>query len=207
VQQNVLESIDGLTGEATVNPEALFVEIGQERFICPTTLGGKNWPSGTYSPLGNVMFFPLQNTCMTSTPTLNRPSPDSLYGLSNVNQIAPNRTNVGSLHAISVETGETLWTYEQRAGMLSLLSTAGGLLFGGDTNGRFRAFDQRTGRVLWEVNLGSPISGYPVSFAVDGKQYVAVSTGSSLTAMGANRLTPELKPSLGNNLFVFALPD
>ena len=90
---------------------------------------------------------------------------------------------------------------------MSLLSTAGGLIFGGDTNGRFRAFDQRTGRVLWEVNLGSPISGYPVTFAVDGKQYVAVSTGSSLTAMGANRLTPELTPSLGNNLFVFALPD
>jgi alcohol dehydrogenase (cytochrome c) len=61
--------------------------------------------------------------------------------------------------------------------------------------------------VLWEVNLGSPISGYPVTFAVAGKQYVAVSTGSSLTAMGANRLTPELAPSLGNNLFVFALPD
>jgi alcohol dehydrogenase (cytochrome c) len=90
--------------------------------------------------------------------------------------------------------------------MLSLLSTAGGLVFGGDANGRFRAFDERSGAVLWEVNLGSPISGYPVSFAVAGKQYVAVSTGSSLTAMGANRLTPELNPSLGNNLFVFALP-
>jgi alcohol dehydrogenase (cytochrome c) len=153
------------------------------------------------------MFFPLQNTCMTSVPTLSRPSPDSLYGLRNSNEIAPNRTDVGSLYAISVETGRTLWTYDQRAGLLSLLSTAGGLLFGGDTNGRFRAFDQRTGRVLWEVNLGSPISGYPVSFAVDGKQYVAVSTGSSLTAMGANRLTPELTPSLGNNLFVFALSD
>ncbi len=207
VQQNVLASIDGLTGDVTVNPDALFVEVGQQRFICPTSLGGKNWPSGTLSPLGLVMFFPLQNTCMTSAPTLSRPSPDSLYGLSNTNQIAPNGTNVGSIHAISVETGKTLWVYQQRAGMMSLLSTAGGLLFGGDTNGRFRAFDQQTGRVLWEVNLGSPISGYPVSFAVAGKQYVAVSTGSSLTAMGANRLTPELTPSLGNNLFVFALPN
>ena len=207
VQQNVLQSIDGLTGEATVNPDALFVEVGQERFICPTSLGGKNWPSGTLSALGQVMFFPLQNTCMTAAPTLSRPSTDSLYGLRNEQQIAPNGTNVGSIYAISVETGKTLWKYEQRAAMMSLTSTAGGLVFGGDTNGRFRAFDQRNGRILWEVNLGSPISGYPVSFAVNGKQYVAVSTGSSLTAMGANRLTPELSPSLGNNLFVFALPD
>jgi alcohol dehydrogenase (cytochrome c) len=153
------------------------------------------------------MFFPLQNTCMTAAPTLSRPSPDSLYGLRNEQQIAPNGTNVGSVHAIDVATGKTLWKYEQRAAMMSLLSTAGGLVFGGDTNGRFRAFDQRTGRVLWEVNLGSPVSGYPVTFAVRGKQYVAVSTGSSLTAMGANRLTPELTPSLGNNLFVFALPE
>jgi alcohol dehydrogenase (cytochrome c) len=206
VQQNVLQSIDGATGEATVNPEALFVEVGQERYICPTSLGGKNWPSGTMSPLGNVMFFPLQNTCTTAAPTLSRPSPDSLYGLRTSNSIAGNGTNVGTVQAISVETGKTLWVYEQRAAMMSLLSTAGGLVFGGDTNGRFRAFDQRTGRVLWEVNLGSPVSGYPVTFAVAGKQYVAVSTGSSLTAMGANRLTPELTPSLGNNLFVFALP-
>jgi alcohol dehydrogenase (cytochrome c) len=206
VNQNVLQKIDELTGEATVNPDATFVEMGQTRLVCPSTLGGKNWPSGTYSPLGNVMFFPLQNTCMMSTATLSRPSFDSLYGLKNAEQFAPGHTNVGTIYAISVESGKTLWKYEQRAAMLSLLSTAGGLIFGGDANGRFRAFDQQTGKVLWEVNLGSPISGYPVSFAVANKQYIAVSTGSSLTAMGANRLTPELHPSLGNNLFVFALP-
>jgi alcohol dehydrogenase (cytochrome c) len=207
VYQNVVQDIDGATGDVTVNAEATFVEVGQERYVCPTPLGGKNWPSGTYSPQGNVMFFPLQNTCMNSTATVSRPTPDSLYGIRNEELISPGSAGVGSIHAISVATGETLWTYEQRAGVLSLLSTAGGLLFGGDTNGRFRALDQRTGDVLWEVNLGSPVSGYPISFAVGGKQYVAASTGSSLTAMGANRLTPELRPSLGNNLFVFALPD
>jgi PQQ-dependent dehydrogenase (methanol/ethanol family) len=207
VEQNVVLDISGLTGEVVVNPETTFVEIGQERFVCPTALGGKNWPSGTYSPVSNVMFFPLQNTCMTISPTLSRPSPDSLYGIRSRAEIAPNRTGVGSIHAISVETGRTLWTFDQRAGVLSLMSTAGGLVFGGDANGRFRALDQATGEVLWEVNLGSPVSGYPVTFAVDGRQYVAVSTGSSLTAAGANALTPELRPSTGNNLFVFALPN
>jgi len=206
VDQNVLQKIDTLTGEVTVNPETTFVEMGQTRLVCPSTTGGKNWPSGTYSPLGNVMFFPLQNTCMMTTAILGRPSFESLYGIKNVEQIAPNHTNVGTIYAISVESGKTLWKYEQRAAMLSLLSTAGGLIFGGDANGRFHAFDQQTGKVLWEVNLGSPISGYPISFAVGNKQYIAVSTGSSLTAMAENRLTPELHASLGNNLFVFALP-
>ena len=207
VTQNVLLGIDAASGEPAVNPETLFVELGQERLVCPTALGGKNWPSGTYSPIANVMFFPLQNTCATMAPTLSRPSLDSLYGLRSDARLAPGHSGAGSIHAISAETGRTLWTYEQRAGVLSLMATAGGLVFGGDSNGRFRALDQSTGAVLWEVNLGSPVSGYPVSFAVDGKQYVAVSTGSSLTAMGVNRLTPELKPSLGNALFVFALPD
>ncbi|HEX5049821.1 MAG TPA: PQQ-binding-like beta-propeller repeat protein [Gammaproteobacteria bacterium] len=207
VEQNVLLGIDGTTGEATVNPETTFVEMGQERTVCPTALGGKNWPAGTYSPGANVMFFPLQNTCMTVSPTLSRPSLDSLYGIKTEQRIAPNSTGVGSVYAISVETGATLWKYDQRAAVMSLVSTAGGLVFGGDAAGRFRALDAATGKVLWEINLGSPVSGYPVTFAVAGKQYVAVSTGSSLTGMGANRLTPELKPSLGNNLFVFALPN
>ena len=60
--------------------------------------------------------------------------------------------------------------------------------------------------MLWETNLGSPVTGYPMTFAVDGKQYVAVSTGPSLLTGGLNALTPEVQPATGNNLFVFALP-
>ena len=82
------------------------------------------------------------------------------------------------------------------------MATGGGLLFGGDGNGRFRAFDQENGDILWEINLGSPVNGYPISYAVNGKQYIAVNTGG-----GPNSLTPELQPSRGSNLFVFALPD
>ena len=88
---------------------------------------------------------------------------------------------------------------------MSLVATGGGLLFGGDANGRFRAFDQDTGNVLWEVNIGSPVAGYPISFAIGDRQYIVASTG---TGAGINlRMTPELRPSTGNNLFVFALPD
>jgi len=81
-----------------------------------------------------------------------------------------------------------------------------GLIFGGDVNGRFRAFDHETGDVLWEINLGSAVTGFPISYAVDGQQYVAVSTGSAGSASGFLGLTPELRPTAGNNIFVFALP-
>jgi glucose dehydrogenase len=126
VEQNVLLGIDAVTGEVTVNPETVFVEIGDERWVCPTALGGKNWPAGAYNPSMNVMFFPLQNTCMTAAPTLSRPSLDSLYGLRSTQQVTPNHTDVGSIYAISAATGETVWRYDQRAAVLSLLSTAGG---------------------------------------------------------------------------------
>ena len=122
-------------------------------------------------------------------------------------QLAPGTDQLGTVQAISAETGATEWLHEQRAGTMSLAATGGGLVFGGDTNGRFRAFDDETGEVLWEINLGSPVTGFPITYAVAGRQYVAVSTGTAGTASGFIRLTPELRPSAGNNLFVFALPD
>jgi len=66
--------------------------------------------------------------------------------------------------------------------------------------------DQNSGKVLWEINVGSPVTGYPITYAVGGKQYVAVSTGNSLVSTGLNRLAPELHPSNASNIFVFALP-
>jgi PQQ-dependent dehydrogenase (methanol/ethanol family) len=207
VPQNVVSRIDLNTGAVTVNPEAQFTAPGQQRDVCPSLNGGKNWQAGAYSPQTNTMYFPLQNTCMTVTPIMDKPSLQSLYGITTRNQIAPGSDKVGTVHAISVETGKTQWKYEQRAGTSSLVATAGRLLFGGDANGRFRALDQDNGKVLWEVNLGSSVTGYPITYTANGRQYVAVSTGTSLATGGVNALTPELHPSDGNNLFVFALPE
>ena len=74
-------------------------------------------------------------------------------------------------------------------------------------NGRFKALDHETGEVLWEVNLGSGVTGFPISYAVGGRQYVAVSTGSSVTTSAFSSLTPELDLGVANNIFVFALPE
>jgi alcohol dehydrogenase (cytochrome c) len=152
------------------------------------------------------MYFPLQNTCMTATSSSDEQSIESLYAINTRAQIAPGEENVGTLQAIDVETGELVWKLEQPAGMLSVISTGGGLLFGGDVNGRFRAYSQSNGDMLWEVNLGSPVNGYPATFEVDGRQYVAVSTGGSGLALGLAALA-DITPGSGNRLYVFALPE
>ncbi len=216
ITQNVISGIDGTTGAVTVNTEVVFTSLGQEVFACPTWAGGKDWEAGAYSPLTNTMYFPLRNTCARMLSTNNVDGERELaltaggqrgldfYALAARHQLAPGTDQLGTVRAISAETGETSWLYEQRAATMSLVATGGGLIFGGDVNGRFRAFDHETGEVLWEINLGSPVAGYPISYAVNGQQYIAVSTG---TGGGVNlRMTPELRPSFGNNLFVFALP-
>jgi len=202
VLQNVISRIDGATGEVTVSPEVIFTEVGQERIVCPGAGGGKNWPSGAYSPLTGLMYFPLQQACQNVTSMQEvRNSQQSLYGIRMLPAADVPGGQGGTVHAISVETGETAWLYRQDGATTSLVATGGGLLFGGDRDGRFRALNDETGEVLWEVNLGSPVLGYPITYAVNGRQYVATSVGSGL---GGGRGGG---PPVANNLFVFALPE
>ena len=206
VYQNVISEIDGSSGDVTVNPSMVFREMGEVATVCPNMHGGKDWEAGAYSPETNTMYYPLRNMCMPTLVTDEESASHRIYAMSVRHEIAAGETNLGTIYAISAETGRTEWKYEQRAATASLIATGGGLLFGGDTNGRFKALDQSTGEVLWEINLGSPITGYPITFATKGKQYVAVSTGTAATTASFLSLTPEYKPSFANNLFVFALP-
>ena len=205
VRQNVVSKIDGATGEVTVNPETVFEKAGDTRFVCPTASGGKDFPAGAYSPITHTMYYPLQNTCANVTALDEKPF-TSPYVIRAKSQITPGTDKIGTVQAINVETGRITWKHERRAGMMSLVATGGGLIFGGDASGHFLAFDQDNGKVLWDVNLGSPVTGYPITYSANGKQYVAVSTGNSLVSSGLNTLAPELHPSNASNIFVFALP-
>ena len=219
ITQNVITHIDGSTGAVTENSEVVFTDYGQEILACPTWAGGKDWQAGAYSPVTKLMFMPMRNTCarMLSTNnirgerelalTAGGQAPLAIYALAARHQLTPGTDMMGTIHAVSAETGETQWQFDTRAGTMSLVATGGGLVFGGDVNGRFRAFDEETGEVLWVINLGSPVTGFPISYAVDGVQYIAVSTGTAGNANTQLSMTRELRPSFGNNLFVFALPD
>jgi PQQ-dependent dehydrogenase (methanol/ethanol family) len=206
VKQTVVGDIDGATGKVTVNPDMLFQQSGDVREVCPSPQGGKNWQAGAYSPLTNMMYYSLQNSCAEVTAILDEPDPETSYGISGREKIAPDAVSLGSVHAISAETGRTAWTFNMPGTALSLLATGGGLVIGGDIEGNVRAFDQENGAVLWEVNLGSSVTGYPVTYAVDGKQYLAVSTGPSVTTNSQRRILPDLKVNNESRLYVFALP-
>jgi alcohol dehydrogenase (cytochrome c) len=205
IAQNVISDIDGETGKVSENMEVVFSRFGQEVLSCPSAMGGRDWEAGVYSPRTNTMYMPLRNACARVAALDD--GRRSLYSLSMRFELAPGTNQLGTVRAISAETGDTMWNYEQRAATMSLAATGGGLVIGGDINGRFRAHDDETGEVLWEINLGSPVSGFPVTYAVNGRQYIVAGTGTGGNASRFSAMTPELRPSSGNNIFVFALPE
>ena len=209
VFQNVITHIDPHTGTVTVNEEVIPKARDEEYgVVCPAASGGKDWPTAAYSPLTEAVYAPLQDVCMSPIITGDGEGPPQGYGINFRMQLAPNKATVGRLDAVSARTGESLWRFEEPAGVMSVLTTGGGLVFAGNTNRRFRAWDAATGDVLWETVLGGPVSGFPVSFAVDGEQYIAVSAGGGDLLSGLfNRLGNLNARSGANLLYAFKLSD
>jgi alcohol dehydrogenase (cytochrome c) len=116
----------------------------------------------------------------------------------------------GRLVALDLKTQQIKWTHRQRVPISgSTLATAGGLLFNGDLDRNFYAYDQETGAVLWRARLNAPPDASPITYSVNSKQYVAVTAGGgSAYATGGRGMVPEVAaPPPGVTLFVFELPE
>jgi alcohol dehydrogenase (cytochrome c) len=115
---------------------------------------------------------------------------------------------LGRLAAWDLATMKERWNVQQRAMFLTgVLTTAGGLALIGDVDRYFKAFDVDNGKLLWQTRLGAALHGYPVSFAVKGRQYIAVASGMGVFKLLTAQQSPEIyQPNGGNQLYVFELP-
>jgi alcohol dehydrogenase (cytochrome c) len=202
------QGVDGLdpkTGRPFVNPAALPTEKGVR--VCPGAAGGKEWNPMAYHPGTGFCYVPVINNCAKFTSGKAFFIKGQPYWGSSLTLI-DNQAS-GSLKAIDVKTGAIKWDVATRSPMVAgVLTTGGGLVFTGDAEGFFTAYDADNGKVLWSFQCGSGHHASPITYTLDGRQYIAVAVGwGGWTAGFAGDGAPWLRNARrGNTVFVFALP-
>jgi alcohol dehydrogenase (cytochrome c) len=203
--QDLITAIDPVTGRKTTDPRHEPVR-GQSKVICPYPGGARNWPATAYDPTTKTLYVPMFESCMDflwkpeegwDIQYTVRPRPDS-------------DGKFGRVAAINLETRQIVWRERRRASQASaIVATAGGLIFEGSRDRWFRASDSATGKPLWKIRLDMTPGGYPISYAKNGTQYVAVTTGGGVALdVIWQTLTPEIQnPAGATTLWVFKLAD
>jgi alcohol dehydrogenase (cytochrome c) len=218
VRQEVFTGIDAKTGRPSYDPEKK-PSLGKTVTFCPGLWGGKDWPPAAYNPRTGYLYVPAnENHCSTIEAKAQPYEAGKLYlgvDLKKISlSIRDGATHIGELQAWDMNAGRKVWTQTFRwQNWGPVLTTGGGLLFSGGTNDRkFRAFDAKTGAVLWEFKTNSGVTGVPSSYMVDGVQYIAVQSG---WGVDAQRMQARLDTFLGTKtdvpqggvIWVFRLGD
>lgn len=191
-------TIDSSTGAVTVER----TPTPDGTHICPGPAGLKEWPHASYSPRTRLLYTPVVEVCGTFTlkPTEFAEGMPYWGG-----EVSLDADQAGHVKAFDPATGREAWRWDAPHPIVaSLLTTAGDLVFAGEPSGMLNALDARTGDVLWRFQTGSGIHSNPVTYSIDGRQYIAVPTGWGGWVEG---YSPEMYGApRGTALIVFALP-
>lgn len=208
--QNFITAIDPKTGHKSIDP-SLIPSREKAVTVCPHAGGAKSWIPGSINPKTKILYVPIVESCMDLTPV---PAGER-GGLStgvrfNLRPRPGSDGRYGRIQAIDLATGATVWMERQRAPQSSgVLATAGGLVFAGAIDRVLKAYDDATGETLWQAKLTDVPSAAPISYSVDGKQYLAMVVGfGSAQSLTFTSLTPEIDLPIARSsaIWVFALP-
>ncbi|WP_461517230.1 outer membrane protein assembly factor BamB family protein [Porticoccus sp.] len=185
---NWVDSVDPKTGELIGRKDPV---AGVEATFCPSVLGARSWNQAAYNPKTKLWYSNGWDFCNTVVPAAQDPEQlgwaGVFFGISKLELIPPPGQKSGSarLDARDPITGKVKWTVDYPVpGMNSVLTTAGGLVFNGDATGVYKAYDADNGKELWNFNAGSGFRSGPISYGVDGKQYILVPSGLGGLALG-----------------------
>ncbi|MXY16644.1 MAG: PQQ-binding-like beta-propeller repeat protein [Acidobacteria bacterium] len=193
--QNSITGINPTTGEKIVDPRSIPGD-GETKMVCPHVGGGRSWAPTAYDPGTKIVYVPITEACMDMVPVGEGERGSLTTGVRWTVRPRPESDgNYGRVEAFNLETQETVWIARQRAPQTTgALVTAGGVLFAGSLDRRLSAYAAASGERLWATRLSDVPNSPPITFAVDGRQYVAATTGAGGYLTGAySVMAPEIQ--------------
>ena len=195
-------------GRPIINQDKVPTYTKKAKDVCPASEGGKWWNPMAYHPELKMVFVPSREICVDILAGKSeRVEGKYNLGIAEADWVK----GYGQLVGFDAVTGEKVWTVKAASPFTSgVLTTAGGLVFAGTPEGEFSAYDAKSGKRLWSYQTGSGIVGSPMSFSIDGKQYIAVPSGwggwTGWATWGGKGGAPHLKDNRkGGYVTVFAL--
>jgi alcohol dehydrogenase (cytochrome c) len=210
--QNLLD-VDPRTGKATYRADKIPQAAGVELTFCPSMSGFKSLRAMAYHPQTQAFYIPLALTCQRGTfNDVKRVAGGGGSGSGRrLNLMHPESPDgIGEFLAMSAKSGRVLWRHRTRTPPnTAALTTGGGLVIVGDWDRYLYVHDATTGKILYQTRLPTSVQGYPISYAVGGKQYLAVPVGTGgggwVNTIPADVIPEKTPPPGGNAMFVFAL--